>query len=144
MKIGLLLTLAGLVIGFSTPVPAQEQNAVDPEVRQQIETVMMKFDEAFTKGDATAIAALFTQDAIEAFGWEKSLNAAFGRRAVERRYVLPIPAKLSNTLVQVYPIGDEICAISEFNDEHLKRKGHAVLIYVHEGDTWKIRMKYAN
>jgi hypothetical protein len=32
-----LLALAGLAISFAVPVLAQEQNTVDPEVRQQIE-----------------------------------------------------------------------------------------------------------
>ena len=55
------------------------------------------------------------------------------------------PAKQSFTLVQVYAIGSEICAISEFI--HVYRqgsKGYAVTIYVREGDDWKIRMMYAN
>ena len=43
MKPRLLLTLAGLAIGFTVPTFAQEQNAVDPEVRQQIEAVLIKF-----------------------------------------------------------------------------------------------------
>jgi hypothetical protein len=32
----LLLALAGLAIGFAVPALAQEQNTVDPEVRQQM------------------------------------------------------------------------------------------------------------
>jgi len=60
MKVRLLLTLAGLAIGFAVPALAQEQNTVDPEVRQQIEAVLTKFDEAFNKNDAAAIAALYT------------------------------------------------------------------------------------
>jgi ketosteroid isomerase-like protein len=37
MKLNLLPIFAGLAIGLVVPVLAQEQNAVDPEVRQQIE-----------------------------------------------------------------------------------------------------------
>jgi hypothetical protein len=65
MKMRLLLTLAGLAIGFVVPALAQEQNTVDPEARQQIEAIHMKFYEAFNKHDAAAIAALFTQDALK-------------------------------------------------------------------------------
>jgi hypothetical protein len=36
MKIRLLLTLAGLAIGLAMPAVVQEQNTVDPEVRQHI------------------------------------------------------------------------------------------------------------
>ena len=60
MKIHLLLALVGSAFGFVMPVFAQEQNTVDPEVRQQIEAVHMKFYEAYNKHDAAAIAALFT------------------------------------------------------------------------------------
>jgi hypothetical protein len=39
-KMRFLLTLAAAAIGFAVPVPAQEQNTVDPEVRQQIEALI--------------------------------------------------------------------------------------------------------
>jgi len=57
MKIRSLLALVGLAISFAMPALAQEQNTVDPEVRQQIEAALTKFDEAFNKNDATATAA---------------------------------------------------------------------------------------
>ena len=46
MKIRLLLALVGFAIGFVLPGFAQNQNAVDPEVRQQIEALLVKGDEA--------------------------------------------------------------------------------------------------
>lgn len=49
MKMRSLLTLAGFAIGFVVPALAQEKNTADPEVRQQIEAAVMKFDEAFNK-----------------------------------------------------------------------------------------------
>ncbi len=60
MEIRLLLTLVGLAIGFILPTFAQEKNTVDPQVRQQIEAVFMKFQEAYKKHDAAAMAALHT------------------------------------------------------------------------------------
>ena len=68
MKIRLLLVLVGLAIGFPAPALAQEQNTVDPQVRQQIEAVHMKFCEARNKHDAAAIAALFTRDGVRGVG----------------------------------------------------------------------------
>jgi hypothetical protein len=65
MKLCLLLTLAWLAISFAGPVLAQEKNTIDSAVRQQIEAVNMKYDEAYNKGDAAATAALFTLDAVE-------------------------------------------------------------------------------
>jgi hypothetical protein len=83
MKIRLLFTLAGLAIGFAAPVLAQEQNTVDPEVRQQIEAVAMKFDEAY-KQDAAALAALYTQNAVQVWGWESGSGAVSGQQAIEK------------------------------------------------------------
>ena len=42
MKMRLLLTLIGLAVSFAVPICAQEQNTVDPEMRQQIEAILMK------------------------------------------------------------------------------------------------------
>jgi Domain of unknown function (DUF4440) len=53
------------LINFVVPAFAQEKDTVDPQTRQQVETAAMKYDEAFNKNDAAAVAALFTQDAIE-------------------------------------------------------------------------------
>jgi hypothetical protein len=124
-----LLALVGLAVSFAVPVFAQEQNTVDPEVRQQIEASIMKADEAFNRSDAAGFAADYTQDAIEVWSWEVRLALN--------------PDKRVRKLVHVYPVGDEICAISEF--EHtLGKKGYCVAIYVRELDEWKIRMEYAN
>jgi hypothetical protein len=65
VKIRLVVALVGLAIGFALPTFAQEQNTVDPEVRQHIETLFVKFGEAFNKRDPAAMAALFTQDAVQ-------------------------------------------------------------------------------
>ena len=70
MKIRLLLSLAGLAVGFAFPTLAQEQNTVDPEVRQQIEAAVLKYQEACNNYDAAATAALFTLDAVEVVGSE--------------------------------------------------------------------------
>jgi hypothetical protein len=51
MKIPFLITLVGLAISFALQTLAQEQNTVDPEVRQQIEALLIKFGEAFNKHD---------------------------------------------------------------------------------------------
>jgi hypothetical protein len=78
MQFRLLLTLAGLAIGFS----AHEKNTIDPQVRQQIEAPNPKFDEAFNQNDAEAAADLFTASAIEA-GPDEA--AASGQQEIEDR-----------------------------------------------------------
>ena len=56
----LLLILAGSAIGFVAPLLAQEQNTVSPEVRQQIEEVLAKYEDAYNKHDAAAIRLAYT------------------------------------------------------------------------------------
>jgi uncharacterized protein (TIGR02246 family) len=144
MKMRLLLTLAGFAIGFVLPALAQEQNTVDPEVRQQIEAVHMKFVEAQNKGDAAAIAALFTQDAIQVWYGLSEGGLASGQQAIEKRYreTFAAPSPLDSKIVQIYPIGNDICAITEY--KIMTWKGHAVTIFGRDADTWKIRMAYSN
>jgi uncharacterized protein (TIGR02246 family) len=140
MKLRSLLAFTGLVISLAVPSIAQEQNTVDPEVRQQIEATLTKFGEAYNKHDAAAIAALFTPDAVEVWYSE----AASGQQAIEKRYAVDAASgnSIVGNLVQVYSIGNDICAIWEFSLSTWK--GHAVTIYVRDADTWKIRMKYSN
>jgi hypothetical protein len=74
MKTRLLGALVGLALGFALPVFAQEQNTVDPEVRQQIEVAVKKHEEAYNRYDAAAYAALYTLDAIEVLSWERNMR----------------------------------------------------------------------
>ena len=147
MKIHAVVILIGLAISFALPIFAQEQSAVDPEVRQQIEAAVKKHEEAYNKYDAAAYAALYTPDAIEVLSWQSEGGATVGQQAIEKMAAAEFasfPAKQSVTLVQVYAIGSEICAISEFIHYHLGVKGHLVTIYVRDADDWKIRLSYLN
>src|ERR1700746_2425559 len=146
MRLHVLLALAGSAIRFAVPALAQEQNTVDPEVRQQIEAELAKFDDAYYKNDAAGIADLFARDAVEVWGWDKFSKVASGQETIERRYRVhfPKPGDLSAKLLQAYAIGNEICTISEFNHVITGGKGYVVRIYVREGDTWKIRVAYVN
>ena len=87
MKIRLIVALVGLAISFALPTLAQEQNTVDPEVRQQIEAAHMKFVEAFNKHDAAAMAALFTFDAVQMLDWGEG-GTFSGQQAIEKHYAL--------------------------------------------------------
>jgi ketosteroid isomerase-like protein len=144
MRLHVLLALTGLAIRFAVPAFAQEQKTVDPEVRQQIEALIAKQDDAFNKNDAAGCTADYTQDANEVWAWETAGGAATGQQAIEKRAAAMLasnPAKLVRKLIQVYPVGDEICAISEF--EHtFGKKGYCTAIYVRELDEWKVRVAY--
>src|ERR1700730_9816707 len=116
MKIRLVVTLlfVGLVIIFALPTFAQEQNTVDPEVRQQIEALLIKFGEAFNKHDPTAITALYTQNAIRLESWWSESN--LGQQAIEKSYTAMLtssPGKFVGQVVEVYPIGNDMCVITK-------------------------------
>ena len=53
-----------MAISFALPTFSQDQRTVDPEARQQIEALFMKFGKAFNKHDPSAIAALYTENAM--------------------------------------------------------------------------------
>jgi uncharacterized protein (TIGR02246 family) len=154
MKIRSLGILVGLAISFAMPIRAQVQNALDPEVRsadpdvrQQIEAAIMKYEEAYNKYDAAAVAALYTENAIEVVAWEPAADVAIGRQAVEKRYASLFASstrKLSHTVVQVYTIGNDVCAMSDLSHHYITQKGCYVAIYVRDADDWKIRLAYAN
>jgi uncharacterized protein (TIGR02246 family) len=146
MKIRSVVALVGLAIGFALPTFAQEQKTVDPEVRQQIEAVFMKFGEAFNKHDAAAITALYTQDAVQWWSFWSEGAVASGQQAIEERYAghfASSPGEFVGQLVQVYAIGNEMSVIAE-KSHGLFGKGYVAWIYVRDADTWKIRLEYLN
>ena len=113
MKTRLLFIIAGSIIGFAVPALAQEQNAVEPEVCQQIEAALMKCDEAWNKNDAAAFAARFTLEATDVRRWEAA-GLVSGQEAIEKRYAAEFASGLSK-LVQIYPIGSDICVITHWS-----------------------------
>jgi ketosteroid isomerase-like protein len=149
MKIRTVVALVGSAIGFALPIFAQQQDTVAPEVRQQIEAVLMKFDEAYNNHDAAAIADLFTLDAVEVFAADPASAArgtAVGQQAIKKRYesesTESSATNMAHKLVQVYALGNDICAFAERSI--MVFKGHSLVIYVRDADTWKIRMAYDN
>jgi uncharacterized protein (TIGR02246 family) len=58
------------------------KDTADPQIAQQIRERGKKYDEAFNKNDATAVAALFTEDALQV----TPDGLYSGRQAIEKRY----------------------------------------------------------
>ena len=143
MKIRLLGALAGLALGDAVPAFAQEKDTVDPQIRQQLDALSEKYTEAFNKNDAAAIAALFTQDAVEV-GPD---GPAYGQQAIEKRYAEGFPKwghphDHLNTIDRVYTLGKDTCMIIKWsNGGHT---GWVTTINVHEGDNWLFRITTVN
>jgi hypothetical protein len=126
-------------ISFAFPTFAQEQNAVDPEVRQQIEATYNKRVDALCKQDAAAVAAFFTQDAVlvNATGYGDPVTS--GQEAINKWYEVQLASgsPISDArILEMHPVGNnEICALSEFIWNRHQ-------IYVRDADEWKVRMVY--
>jgi ketosteroid isomerase-like protein len=142
MRLVVAIAIVGLAMSFGLPSIAQDKNTVDPQVRQQIEAVSMKFQEPYNNRDIAAIAALQTQDAVELRSWQ---GLTSGREAIVRRFAADFGAnlgKMVNTTTGLYPIGNAICQIA--NSQIGEWKAQTVTIYVLDGGTWKNSMTYVN
>jgi len=64
MKTHLVVPLVGLAIAFILPTYAQEKDLADPQTTQKILALCKANDEAHSDNDATAVATLFTRDAV--------------------------------------------------------------------------------
>jgi uncharacterized protein DUF4440 len=138
----LLLALVGLATGFVLPAFTQEKETVDPQIRQQLDALSKKFDEASNKADAAALAALFTQDAVEV----APEGPVYGRQALEKKYSDMFqkwhPTDHLNTIERVYMLGKDTCMIIKWSWGELK--GYVTTINVHEGDNWLFRIATVN
>ena len=140
-----VVSVVGLATSLALPTFAQQKETVDQEVRQQIEAAYIQFCDAHNKHDAAAMVTLYAQDGVQIRSWESGGGLVSGQQALEKWYASEFassPGEFVGKLVQVYPVGDEISAISEWKE--WKMGGYKALIYVREGDTWKIRLEYVN
>jgi uncharacterized protein (TIGR02246 family) len=151
MKNRLVVALVGLAISFALPTFAQQTNTPDPQLRQQLDALAKKFDEAYNNNDAAALAALFTEDAV----YVTDVGQVKGRQAIEK-WDADVFQKshFSNhhtTVDQKFPhsigtAGNEVRAIGTWSDtirdtngSPRNDEGHYRWVLVREGDTWKIR-----
>jgi ketosteroid isomerase-like protein len=149
MKMHLLITLVGLAISFAVPAFAQQKDAAASQIDEQI---VKKFDEAFNNGDAAAVAALYTEDAVQV----TPQGPVFGREAIEKLFAgMFQQGHYSNHLNKddegsphvIGTAGNEVWRTGEWSftlqgesGGPKQLKGYWGAINVREGDTWKIRM----
>ena len=146
MKIRFLLALAGLAISFAVPSIAQQKDTADPRIAQQIRALTIKYDAALNNHDAAAVAALYTQDGVNAFH-----QTSHGRQAIEKSYAYDFqrwhPYNHITTVNRLNAIGNEVratgrrsgSASARDTDFPSNNEGYYHWIIVREGDTWKIR-----
>ena len=147
MKIRLVLPLAWVAIGFVASAFAQQKDTVDPKTAHEIRALSAKYDEAFSKNDAAAIAALFTEDAVEV----APEGVFYGRDAIEKRYGEMVFQQWHcnnhlNTIDRVIAVGNEACLVGKWSCDCGGNQVHGYLsiVAVREGGAWKARISTFN
>jgi ketosteroid isomerase-like protein len=149
MKIRFLLALAVLAFSFAFPVVAQQ--TADPKTIEQFDEFNKKFDEAFNNNDAAAVAAFFTEDAVQV----TPEGPIYGREAIGKQFAnlftqIHVSEHINKTDRPPHAIGtagNEVWRNGEWSftlqgksGGPIQLKGYWGAINVREGDTWKIRM----
>ena len=151
MRLHVLLVFTALVIGFAVPALAFEGNlAGDVKALDEFDALGTRYDEAYKKSDAIALAALFTEDAV--LVTPEGLFS--GRQAVEKWYAdLFERWHPTNNIGQAdqlnaidngaWAVGKWWCTFQSQNGPVFAR-GYWSTIYVRDADGWKIRMSTFN
>ena len=164
MKMRSVMTLVGLAISFALPTFAQQKDTADPRIVRQhdllgVPKALDEFgeinrglDEACNRNDAAAVAALFTEDALLV-----APDGMFsGRQNIEKRYAdtfqrSPIVSfNCSWDRRYLNAIDKAVWSAGQWTNTFQSQTGPVFalgywsVIYVREGDAWKIRMLTLN
>jgi ketosteroid isomerase-like protein len=159
MKIGSLLTIAGLVISFAAPVLAQQKDTTAQIVQQrdllgvakgidEFGELSLKLDEAFNKNDASAIAALFTEDGIPVasdgmFSGRQDIKKGM-QDTSQRSPITDFNSRRERRHLNA--IDNAVWSAGQWASNLQRQTGPVFVwgfwsaIYIREGDAWKIRM----
>ena len=154
MKMRLVVALAGLAISLTLPSSAQQTNMPDLQIVRQLHTIGRKSDEAFLKGDAVALAALYQEDAVLV----NDTGPVYGRQAIEKYYADMFQRlhyfshETTYDPTSPHPIGTDGNVVWENGEwsgafflqgedcgPHQVR-GYFASINVREGNTWRVCM----
>ena len=150
MKTRSIRALVGLAISFALPTSGQQTNTVDPQVREQLDALGNKFNEAWNNNDAVALAALFTEDGVLV----TNTGPIYGREAIEKHYAdLFQKVHFSNYLGKadsrhmIERDGNKAWSNGAWSETiqgekfgPVQLKGYWSSISVREGDAWKDQM----
>jgi uncharacterized protein (TIGR02246 family) len=155
MKTCLLVALTGWAVGFTAPCSGQWRDTVDPAVATKLvsfydSALGGRYDEAVNRKDATAVAALFTEDAVQV----TPEGLFFGREAIRKRYADLFREQHSTNFFgsrdQLNAIGDGLWAVGQWwslfqgQTGPVQVGGYWSQIYVRDGDAWRIRLSMFN
>jgi uncharacterized protein (TIGR02246 family) len=146
MKMPMVVAIVSLAIDLAVPTFAQQKDTVDPQIAQQIRLLAMKFHEAINRNDAAAIAALYTEDAVNVLPG----GSFHGRQAIEKGWARVFqswhPSNDIDKFDRFKAVGNEVRTSGSWSDTVYptggapsNREGIFTWIMVREGDAWKIR-----
>gem|GEM_PF-671137 len=157
MKRLALLAFVGLAISFVLPTFAQQKDTItDPQIVDQLKAIGKKTGEAFAKNDATALAALYTEDAVLV----PDTGPVYGREAIEKFWAgmfkkLHVinevdtsdpysPHRMGTAGAEAWSTGQWTLTFQGPNGSPVELTGHWTEIYRREGDTWRKRLDTFN
>ena len=146
----------GLVITFALPAFAQQKETVDPDILEQLAALGKKIHEAWSKNDAAALAATYTEDAVLVH----DTGPVYGREAIEKHYADLFkqvhfsnhfgkrdqysPHIIGTAGNEIWENGDWSLTYQVAGGGPIQLKGYWSAIRVREGDAWKTRMEMSN
>ena len=153
MQIRLIVALVGLAISFALPAFAQQEDTVDPQVVELLRGLDRKTEEAYKKGDATARAALFTEDAILVnqkglFSGRQAIEAYYADMFTGAHFFDMVQTEDKNSPLTIDSVSNYIWRHGEWHETFQAESGGLICnvsgywswVVVREGDTWKIRL----
>jgi ketosteroid isomerase-like protein len=156
MKIPLAVALAGLAMSFALPTFAQQKDAVDPQIAEQLSALGKATDEAYNNGDAAALAALYTEDALLL----TNTGPVYGREAIEKHdadvfrkvhFSNHLDKRDESSPHMIEMAGDEAWSSGQWSltsqvkgADPVERTGYWLEIYSREGGIWKKRVDARN
>ena len=133
-----------------------QQDTADPQLRQQLDAKIKKYDEAWNNNDAAALAAFFIEEAV----YVTDRGPICGREAIEKHFTdlfqtVHFSGHIANA-DQDSPhitgtVGNEMWATGKWshtfqvqNGNPTQANGYWAAVKIREGDVWKMRMNIYN
>ena len=128
----------------------------DPQLRQQLDAKIEKYNEAWDKNDANAVAAFFADDGVLV----TNEGPIYGREAIEKHFTDVFqnlhfsnhvdkadqhsPHAIGTAGKEMWANGEWSLTLQEKSGDPIPLKGYWSEIYVREGDALKVRMQMWN
>jgi uncharacterized protein (TIGR02246 family) len=130
----------------------EQKETAHPQTDQEVRAIATKFEEAYKKHDAAALAALFTEDAVLL----RDHGPVYGRQAIEKyhadmfqkwhfidiaiKHDQNSPHVIGTAGNDVWDNGEWSCTIQGQSGDPIRLNGYWSSVKVREGDTWKTRL----